>query len=81
MSDAIAGGGKSNRRGAPPPDIVDLVRVEDRISFLYFEHCRINRADNAIAVRDDKGTTHVPSAALSVLMLGPGASRRYDHAR
>lgn len=33
MSDAIAGGGKSNRRGAPPPDIVDLVRVEDRISF------------------------------------------------
>ncbi|SFX60248.1 type I-E CRISPR-associated endonuclease Cas1e [Olsenella sp. kh2p3] len=78
MSDAIAGGGKSNRRGAPPPDIVDLVRVEDRISFLYFEHCRINRADNAIAVRDDKGTTHVPSAALSVLMLGPGASITHD---
>lgn len=78
MSDAIAGGGKSNRRGAPPPDIVDLVRVEDRISFLYFEHCKINRADNAITVRDDEGTTYVPSATLSVLMLGPGASMTHD---
>jgi CRISPR-associated protein Cas1 len=78
MSDAIAGVGKSNRRGAPPPDIVDLVRVEDRISFLYFERCRINRADNAITVRDDEGTTYVPSATLSVLMLGPGASITHD---
>ncbi|MDY4533682.1 MAG: type I-E CRISPR-associated endonuclease Cas1e [Tractidigestivibacter sp.] len=78
MSDAIAGGGKSNRRGAPPPDIVDLVRVEDRISFLYFEHCKINRADNAITVRDGEGTVYVPSATLSVLMLGPGASMTHD---
>jgi CRISPR-associated protein Cas1 len=78
MSDTIASGGKSNRRGAPPPDIVDLVRVEDRISFLYFEHCKINRADNAITVRDDEGTTYVPSATLSVLMLGPGASMTHD---
>jgi CRISPR-associated protein Cas1 len=78
MSDTIASGGKSNRRGAPPPDIVDLVRVEDRISFLYFEHCRINRADNAITVWDDEGTTYVPSATLSVLMLGPEASITHD---
>jgi CRISPR-associated protein Cas1 len=78
MADTIASGGKSNRRGAPPPDIVDLVRVEDRISFLYFEHCKINRADNAITVRDDEGTTYVPSATLSVLMLGPGASMTHD---
>ena len=43
MSDLLAGMGRPSRRGAPPPDIVDLVRVEDRISFLYFEHCKIDR--------------------------------------
>lgn len=60
--------------GTPPPDIVDLVRVEDRLSFAYFEHCRIHRADNAITVTDAEGTIHVPAAALSVLMLGPGCT-------
>ncbi len=60
--------------GTPPPDIVDLVRVEDRLSFAYFEHCKIHRADNAITVTDSEGTIHVPAAALSVLMLGPGCS-------
>lgn len=74
MSDLLAGTGRSGRRGAPPPDIVDLVRVEDRISFLYFEHCKINRSDNAITVRDDSGATYVPAASVSVLMLGPGAA-------
>ncbi len=64
--------------GAPPPDLVDLVRVEDRISFLYFEHCKINRRDNAITVRDDEGTTYIPSATLSVLLLGPGSSMTHD---
>ncbi len=60
--------------GAPPPELGDLVRAEDRISFLYFERCLINRADNAITVVDDSGTIHVPAATLSVLMLGPGVS-------
>lgn len=58
--------------GAAPPELSDLVRAEDRISFLYFEHCVVNRADNAITVTDDEGTIHIPAAALSVLMLGPG---------
>lgn len=60
--------------GTPPPDIVDLVRVEDRLSFAYFEHCKIHRDDNAITVSDSEGTIHVPAASLSVLMLGPGCS-------
>lgn len=77
MSDTITTkGGRAG--GAPPPDLVDLVRVEDRISFLYFEHCKINRKDNAITVRDDEGTTYIPSATLSVLMLGPGSSMTHD---
>lgn len=60
--------------GTPPPDLGELVRAEDRLSFAYFEHCVINRADNAITVTDETGTMHIPTATLSVLMLGPGAS-------
>lgn len=69
---ALTDGAGSKQPGASPPELTDLVRAEDRISFLYFEHSVINRADNAITVTDDEGTIHVPAAALSVLMLGPG---------
>ena len=27
--------------GTPPPEINELVRAEDRLSFAYFEHCTI----------------------------------------
>lgn len=60
--------------GTPSPELGELARVEDRLSFVYFEHCVINRADNAITVSDETGTMHIPAATLSVLMLGPGAS-------
>lgn len=60
--------------GSRPPELEELVRCEDRLSFVYFEHCIINRKDNAITVTDDQGTIHVPAASLSVLMLGPGTS-------
>lgn len=32
----------------------------------------MSRADSAITVTDEKGIIHVPAAAISVLMLGPG---------
>ncbi|ATU19687.1 type I-E CRISPR-associated endonuclease Cas1 [Bifidobacterium choerinum] len=60
--------------GAKPPELGELVRFEDRISFVYFEHCVINRKDNAITVTDREGTIYVPAASLSVLMLGPGTN-------
>ena len=60
--------------GARPPELGELVRCEDRISFVYFEHCIINRKDNAITVTDNTGTIYVPAASLSVLMLGPGTN-------
>ncbi|MBT1182139.1 type I-E CRISPR-associated endonuclease Cas1 [Bifidobacterium sp. CP2] len=66
--------GRRRIPGAPPPELGELVRAEDRLSFAYFEHCVINRADNAVTVTDETGTMHVPAATLSVLMLGPGAS-------
>lgn len=62
----------SRHPGASPPELSDLVRAEDRMSFLYFEHCVVNRAENAITITDDEGTIHIPAASLSVLMLGPG---------
>ena len=58
--------------GAKPPDPKDLVRVRDRLTFLYVERCTVNRESNAISIADGHGIAHVPAAALSVLLLGPG---------
>jgi len=38
------------------------------------ERCLISRQDNAITVTDMRGTVHVPAAALSVILLGPGTN-------
>lgn len=61
-------------KGAPPPDILELARVEDRMSFAYFERCTINCAENAITISDVTGIVRLPAASLGVLMLGPGTS-------
>ena len=58
--------------GSPPPEVNELARVEDRLSFVYFEHCIVNRKDNAVTITDDTGTKHLPAATLGVLLLGPG---------
>lgn len=58
--------------GARPSKPVELTRAEDRISFLYLEHCTIGRDSNSLTATDDQGVIHIPSAALGVLMLGPG---------
>lgn len=62
---------KSNY-GAPKAELNELGRVQDRISFLYLEHARINRQDSAVTVTDQRGTVFIPSAMVSVLLLGPG---------
>jgi CRISPR-associated protein Cas1 len=51
-----------------------LPTARDRLSFLYLEHCMLNRQDGAITVTDVRGTVHVPAAALAVLLLGPGTN-------
>lgn len=64
--------------GAKPsevaPELADLVRAQDRISFLYFERCVVSQVDNSITITDDAGTIRVPASSLGVLMLGPGSS-------
>lgn len=37
------------------PDLQALPRIQDRMTFLYLEHCQLNREDSAISVRDEKG--------------------------
>ena len=54
------------------PSVQSLPQIGDRMTFLYFEHCKLSRADSAITVTDENGIIHVPAAAISVLMLGPG---------
>ncbi|MEX3599104.1 MULTISPECIES: type I-E CRISPR-associated endonuclease Cas1e [Kocuria] len=65
-------------RGTPPPDLTELLRVEDRLSFVYVERCTVHRDANAITVTDQEGTVHVPAATLGALLLGPGT--RVTHA-
>lgn len=64
--------------GAPPPPLHELVRVTDRISFIYLERCVVHRDANAITCTDERGVVHIPAAATAVLMFGPGT--RVTHA-
>ncbi|MEU6173640.1 type I-E CRISPR-associated endonuclease Cas1e [Streptantibioticus parmotrematis] len=59
-----------SRRAASSPR--ELSRVADRISFVYLERCTVHRDDNAITATDADGTTHIPSATIGTLLLGPG---------
>lgn len=44
------------------PELQALPQIKDRMTFLYFEHCKLNRQDSAITVTDDQGVVHVPAA-------------------
>lgn len=63
-----------NKPGMPPPGITSLLRVEDRMTFLYLERCVVHRDANAITATDDRGTVHIPAAAIGALIFGPGVS-------
>ena len=60
--------------GARPPSIPELVRAQDRMTFLYLEHAVISRDASAITATDERGTVHIPAAALGALLLGPGTN-------
>lgn len=62
----------------PPPVATELVRVGDRLSFIYLERCVISRDENDITATDDEGTVHLPAASIACLILGPGT--RVTHA-
>ena len=58
--------------GAKKPEIGELSKISDRVTFLYLEHAKLNRVDSAISVVDSQGTVYIPAAIISVLFLGPG---------
>jgi CRISP-associated protein Cas1 len=58
------------RRGASTPR--ELTRAGDRLSFVYLERCVVHHDDNAITAQDADGVTHIPSATIGTLLLGPG---------
>jgi len=60
--------------GIKKPELQALPQIKDRITFLYLEHCVINRTDGAITIADIRGIVHVPAASISVLLLGPGSN-------
>jgi len=62
----------AKRPGTPPPDLPELVRAEDRISFIYVERATIHRDQNAVTATDERGVIHIPAASLGALLLGPG---------
>ncbi|MCH9055143.1 type I-E CRISPR-associated endonuclease Cas1e [Parathermosynechococcus lividus] len=51
-----------------------LPKNRDRISFLYFEHCRIEQEQQAIIVFKEESKYLIPCAAIGTLLLGPGTS-------
>jgi len=55
-------------------DLHLLPKVRDSLSYLYVEHCRIDREDKAIALHDTAGVRPVPCANLTTLMVGPGTT-------
>lgn len=61
-----------------PKDLHELPRLEDGWSYLYVEHCKIDKDEKAIAVTDIDGKINVPCACLALLMMGPGTSITHE---
>ena len=55
-------------------DLHELPKFRDSLSYLYIDHSVINRKDSAVEYVTKEGAVHIPVAALSVLILGPGTS-------
>lgn len=55
-------------------DLHQLPKLRDSLSYYYVEHAVLNQKDKAIEFIQKDGRTLLPTAALSVLMLGPGTS-------
>lgn len=58
--------------GTRPSRPSELVRAQDRISFVYVERATIGRDDSAITATTEDGVVHIPAATLGALLLGPG---------
>lgn len=65
----------AKKTGTKKPEIQELPRFKDRVSFLYVEHAVINRVDGSVTVKKDDGDeARIPVAMIGVLLLGPGTN-------
>ena len=60
--------------GRERPELQELPQIRDRMTFIYLEHCQLNREDSAVTVQDMNGIIHIPAAGISALLLGPGTT-------
>lgn len=58
--------------GMIKPELEELPQISDRMTFIYLEHCTINREDSAVKITDLDGDVFIPAAAITILLLGPG---------
>ncbi|MGI6689351.1 MAG: type I-E CRISPR-associated endonuclease Cas1e [Christensenellales bacterium] len=63
---------KKKQSGARKTELTELPRIDDRVTFVYIEHAKINRQDSAVTVTDQRGIVCIPAAMVGVLLLGPG---------
>lgn len=56
------------------PSVRELLRVEDRISFLYLEFAALVRDGGSLKAVRDTGTLNIPVATVNVLWLGPSVT-------
>lgn len=55
-------------------DLHELPKLRDSLSYLYIEHAILDKNQQAIESIQKDGRTLIPTANLSVLLLGPGTS-------
>ena len=57
------------------PDVFELPRASERISFLFLDMVRIRQGRTGLVAENDAGESfELPGGSLSVLMVGPGVS-------
>lgn len=62
------------------PNAISLVRIRDRLSFVYLDRCTIAQDENGVLARiesedsDRRTTVYLPISSITTLLLGPGTS-------
>ena len=64
----------SERKIIKKPDLQSLPQLHSRMTFLYLEHCRLNRDQYSITIADKEGIIYLPAATICCVLLGPGTS-------
>lgn len=62
----------------PRPNLRDLPKIRDSLSYLYVERAAIEREGHSVAIKDVRGETHIPAAALAAILLGPGTTISHE---